>query len=65
MTDILRRARLELTAKELDAFTLHHAGSGYRAIADRLGISVSSARDRVARARARLGLPRARTMTSE
>ena len=39
------------TAKELEAFILWNRGAGYRRIADLLGISFSTARDRVDRSR--------------
>jgi DNA-binding CsgD family transcriptional regulator len=58
VNDIMQRAKRELTAKELEAFRLHRAGEGYEAIADKLGISRSAARDRVRSARRTLNLPR-------
>lgn len=42
------------TPKELEAFVLWNRGAGYRRIADLIGISVSTARDRVDRARRKL-----------
>lgn len=39
------------TTKELAAFVLWNRGAGYRRIADLLGVSTSTARDRVERAR--------------
>lgn len=42
------------TAKELEALRAREAGAGYRRIALMLDISVSSARDRVQRALAKL-----------
>lgn len=52
MTDkeLLRLAERICTPKEYEAFALWHRGAGYRRIADQLGISFSTTRDRVSRA---------------
>lgn len=43
-----------LTDNELDAYALHAAGYGYYRIALQLGLSTSTARDRVRRAQRKL-----------
>ena len=44
---VFELARRVCTAKELDALALYAAEYGYRSIAEALGISRSSARDRI------------------
>ena len=43
-----------LTPLEVDAYSLHAAGHGYRTIALHLGISTTSTRDRIARAKRKI-----------
>lgn len=43
-----------LTSLEVDAYSLHAAGNGYRTIAKHLGISTTSTRDRIARAQRKI-----------
>lgn len=56
MTDrqLLQLAERICTPKEYEAFTLWQRGAGYRRVADQLGISVSTARDRIDRANRKL-----------
>ncbi len=47
---LLQIAQRVCTTKELEAFTLWNRGAGYRRVADQLGISTSTVRDRIDRA---------------
>lgn len=46
----------DITAKEFEAFMLHQGGYSYEDIAERLGVVKGTARDRVVRAKRKLGL---------
>lgn len=47
-------ARQICTLREAEAFILWNRGAGYRRVANLLGISMTTARDRIARARRKL-----------
>jgi DNA-directed RNA polymerase specialized sigma24 family protein len=55
MTDQLERiAHTVCTQKELEAWILWHRGAGYRRISSLLGISFTTTRDRIDRARRKI-----------
>lgn len=53
-TRLRQLAETTCTPKELEALILWNRGAGYRRVADQLGISVSTARDRIDRATRKL-----------